>query len=118
MENETQNLMPAQERETELPEHPVHLIVPRPEHSSRALAVATLLFMIPKLIILIPHFIILYFLGIIAMIVAFIAQVAVLFTGRYPTGLFDLVKGFFQWQTRANLYLLGLTDKYPPFSLK
>ena len=98
--------------------HPVQAIAPRQETSSRWLALATLLFMIPKMILLIPHFIVLYFLGIIMIIVAFFAQVVVLFTGKYPKGLYDLVLGTFQWQLRMNLYFLGLTDKYPPFSLK
>lgn len=98
--------------------HPVELVAPHPETSSRWLALATLLFMIPKLILAIPHLIIMYFLGFVGIIVAFFAQVVVLFVGKYPEGLFTLVKGIFQWQMRLNLYLLGLTDHYPPFSLK
>lgn len=98
--------------------HPVQVVAPRPERSSRLLALATLLLTIPKLILLVPHLIILYFLGIVMLVVAIIAQFAVLFTGSYPESMFNLVRGTFQWQVRANLYLLGLTDAYPPFSLK
>ncbi|MEK7613616.1 MAG: DUF4389 domain-containing protein [Patescibacteria group bacterium] len=98
--------------------HPIQLVAPRPLKSSRLLAFGTLLFMIPKLVMLIPHFIILYFLGIIMVIVAFFAQVVVLFTGKYPENFYNLVKGTLQWQLRMNLYLLGVTDQYPPFSLK
>lgn len=99
-------------------EYPIHVAAPYPEESSRLLAVATLLFMVPKLILLIPHFIVLYFLGIIMIVVALFAQIVVLFTGKYPRGLYDLVFGAIQWQLRAHMYLLGLTDHYPPFSLK
>ena len=98
--------------------HPVQIVSPHPEHSSRWLALATLLFTIPKLILLIPHLVILYFLGIVMLVVAAAAQIVVLVTGKYPQGMYEMVHGTFQWQIRANFYLLGLTDKYPPFSLK
>ena len=98
--------------------HPVEVVAPRPEQSSRLLALATLLLAIPKMILLIPHLIVLYFLGIVMIVVAIVAQIVVLFTGKYPEGMYNLVKGTFQWQVRANFYFLGLTDKYPPFSLK
>lgn len=98
--------------------HPVTLTIPRQERYSRWLSLATLLALVPKLILLIPHFIILYFLGILMLIVAVFGQLVVLFTGRYPENLFNLVHGALQWQVRANVYLLGLSDSYPPFSLK
>ena len=98
------------------PEHNIKVLAERPEHSSRWLALATLL-LGPKMILLLPHFIILYVLGIFAFIVAIIAQAVVLFTGKYPEGMYNLVIGVLRWQTRTNAYFLGLTDKYPPFSL-
>ena len=96
--------------------YPVALTVPRPKTSSRWLALATLLFLIPKLIISIPHAIALYFLQIIAIVVGVFAQFVVLFTGVYPEGSFKIVCGILQWRIRLNCYLFGLTDKYPPFS--
>lgn len=99
-------------------EYPVDIIVEYPENPSRGLAVATLFFLIPKLIILLPHIILLYFVGIFGFICAIFAQFAVLFKKRYPKSLFDFVIGTYRWQTRMNAYLLGLTDKYPPFRFK
>jgi hypothetical protein len=66
-------------------------------------------------ILLIPHFIILYFLGIVAYIVYFIAKFAILFTGRYPEGMYSFVLTYVRWNARNNAYLLSLFDKYPPF---
>ncbi len=98
--------------------YPVDIVIEYPEHPSRGLALATLLFMIPKFIILIPHLILLYFVGIFGFICAILAQFSVLFTGRYPKGLFEIVVGTYRWQTRLNAYIVGLADKYPPFGIK
>lgn len=98
--------------------YPVTVTVSHQERSSRWLALAFLLFMVPKAIMLIPHFIILYVLGIAAFVLTIVAQFIVLFTGHYPVGMHDFVVGTIRWQTRTNSYFLGLVDKYPPFSLK
>ncbi len=64
-----------------------------------------------------PHGIILYFYGILAQLVTIVAFLAILFTGRYPRNLFDLVVGYHRWCARVNVYLLYyMTDRYPPFS--
>ncbi|MCH8748587.1 DUF4389 domain-containing protein [Patescibacteria group bacterium] len=98
--------------------YPVTLEIPYPEHPSRLWALGTLLFFIPKMIALLPHLIILSVLVYLALIVTIIGQVAVLFTGRYPRSLFDIVVGYTRWQTRFTAFYLGLTDKYPPFTFK
>ena len=46
-----------------------------------------------------------------------IAAVALLFTKRYPRGIFDLVMGLNRWVFRVLTYVLLLRDEYPPFRL-
>ena len=46
-----------------------------------------------------------------------IAAVALLFTGRYPRGIFDLVVGLDRWAFRVLGYAALMTDAYPPFRL-
>jgi hypothetical protein len=71
-----------------------------------------------KWIMAIPHYIVLAFLGIAAFVVIIIAWFAILFTGRYPSSLFDFVVGVYRWSLRVSGYAFILvTDKYPPFSL-
>lgn len=98
--------------------YPVRVEVDYPEKSSRLLALIGIPWFIGKLILLIPHLIILYFLGIIGGIAAWIGYWIVLFTGTYPKGLHDFVAGTIRWQVRTTAWIYGLTDKYPPFSLK
>ena len=71
-----------------------------------------------RLILAIPQLIVLYFVGIVAFILTFFAWWAIVFTGKYPKGLFGFVAGYLRWSTRVTGYSsLLLTDKYPPFSL-
>ena len=64
----------------------------------------------------IPHGLALMVYGIAAAVVSFLAWWAILFTGRYPRGMFDFVVGLLRWQMRVNAYALLLTDAYPPFN--
>jgi hypothetical protein len=71
-----------------------------------------------KWLLAIPHYIVLFFLGIAALVVVIIAWFAILFTGRYPHGLFNFVVGVIRWGNRVAGYAFILvTDQYPPFSL-
>jgi hypothetical protein len=70
-----------------------------------------------KLITVIPHAIMLMFLWIGALLVTILAWFFILFTGRYPRGLFEYVAGVIRWSVRVNAYFLSLTDEYPPFNL-
>lgn len=72
-----------------------------------------------KWFLAIPHYIVLAFLGLAAFVCVVIAWFAILFTGRYPRGLFDFVVGVGRWGTRVTAYAFLLTtDRYPPFSLQ
>jgi hypothetical protein len=71
-----------------------------------------------KWLLAIPHFIALAVLAIIAVFAVAIAWFAILFTGRYPKGLFDFVVGLGRWTLRVQAYaFLLVTDRYPPFSM-
>jgi hypothetical protein len=71
-----------------------------------------------KWLLAIPHFIVLLFLALAAFVVVIIAWFVILFTGRYPEGLFDFVVGVMRWGNRVQGYAYVLiTDRYPPFSL-
>ena len=71
-----------------------------------------------KWFLAIPHYVALFFLYIAAVVVVVIAWFAILFTGRYPRGLFDFVQGVIRWHDRVLGYaLLLVTDRYPPFRL-
>jgi Domain of unknown function (DUF4389) len=92
--------------------YPVRLEVDYDENLSRWLIFV-------KWLLIVPHLIVLVFLGIAAYVVVFIAFFAILFTGRYPRGMFDFVTGVLRWSNRVYAYGHWLmTDRYPPFSLK
>lgn len=71
-----------------------------------------------KWFLAIPHYIVLAFLWIVAVLVVILGWFAILFTGRYPRGMFEFVEGVIRWQNRVVAYALVLvTDRYPPFRL-
>src|SRR5215472_15574645 len=71
-----------------------------------------------KWLLAIPHYVVLFFLGIAAFVVVIVVWFVILFTSRYPRGLFDFVEGVIRWQNRVIAYaLLLITDRYPPFRL-
>jgi len=70
-----------------------------------------------KWFLAIPHYIVLLFLDIAGIVVVIIAWRAILFTGRYPRGMFDFIEGLIRWHNRVIAYALVLvTDRYPPFN--
>lgn len=72
-----------------------------------------------KWLLAVPHYIVLAVLGVAEVFCVVIAWFAILFTGRYPRGLFDFVLGVNRWGLRVSAYMwLLTTDRYPPFSLR
>ena len=69
-----------------------------------------------KWLLAIPHYVVLFFFWIGAVVAVIIA---ILFTGRYPRGLFGYVEGVIRWHNRVTAYAFLLTtDRYPPFQLR
>ena len=73
-----------------------------------------------KCILLIPHAIVLVFLWLAMTVLTVVAGFAILFTGRYPRGIFDFNVGVMRWTWRVCFYSMNAfaTDQYPPFSLR
>ncbi|MCW2615793.1 MAG: hypothetical protein JWN08_2787 [Frankiales bacterium] len=108
------------------PTYPARLEVAYPEHLSRGLV------LVKWWLLALPHYLVLSaFLGGgswlasrdadaapgLLHVLVLVAGVVLLFTGRYPRGVFDLVLGIDRWVLRVAAYAGLLTDAYPPFRL-
>lgn len=93
------------------PPHPVYFGVEYDEHQDRW---KTLL----RIFLAIPQLLVAYVLQTLGGLLGFIAWFAILFTGRYPRGLFDLSVGIMRWSANVFAYASLLRDEYPPFSLE
>ena len=72
-----------------------------------------------KWFLAIPHYIVLFFLFIAMVVMWIVAWFAILFTGRYPKGIFEFSVGVLRWVLSVSAYaFLLVTDKYPAFSLE
>lgn len=97
-------------------DYPAAIGIEYPEQVSRG--TAALRFFLGWLYVGIPHGIALLVLGIIAFVLLIVSAVVILFTGKYPQGMFDFIQGVMRWSLRVSAYLYLLNDRYPPFSLK
>jgi len=91
--------------------YPVTFEVEYPEQSNRW-SVAF------RLILVIPQVIVLLFVLLAWLVTVVIAWFAILFTGRYPDGLYSFGVGVQRWTLRVQAYLFLMRDEYPPFSLE
>lgn len=96
--------------------YPVQFSVAFPDSPKRFFAIP-LIGLLAREIMLIPSLIVAYALSAVVSIIFAIAWIPVLFTGRYPAGLFSFCVGTLRWDLRNFCYLYGLTEQYPPFQL-
>ena len=89
--------------------YPLRFDVEYPESLSRLLIFV-------KWLLAIPHFLVLYALGTVAYVLTIIAFFAILFTKKFPQGLFDMVVNIQRWNANVYAYAGLLRDEYPPFS--
>jgi hypothetical protein len=93
------------------PDYPADFEIEYPERLSRGLV------LVKWWLLAIPHYIIISIWQDVVPILAFFGALAVLFTGKYPKDLFDIVMGMNRWTIRVLAYASLMTDKYPPFRL-
>ncbi|RLC55420.1 MAG: DUF4389 domain-containing protein [Chloroflexi bacterium] len=92
-------------------EYPLTLEVEYPDTLNRWLPLI-------KWLLIIPNLIVFFFVMIVAYILIIFAWFAILFTGKFPRGMFDFIVGTMRWSLRVNAYTYLMRDEYPPFSLK
>ena len=115
----------------DVPDYPARLSVEYPESLSRGLV------LVKWWLLALPHYLVVAFFtggafagyneatdqthwtsgGGLVFLLVIIAGIVLLFAGRYPKGIFDLVIGMNRWAFRVTAYAALMTDKYPPFRL-
>ncbi len=92
-------------------EYPLTLEIEYPDTLNRWLPLV-------KWLLIIPNMIVFFFVMMVAYILIIFAWFAILFTGKFPRGMFDFIVGTMRWSLRVNAYSYLMRDEYPPFSLK
>lgn len=96
------------------PSSPLKYSVEYPERLSRGILLLRTFF--GAIYAGIPHGIILSLYGVAVGFVQFIAWWMILFTGKFPKGMFDFCVAYMRWTLRYSAYMCLFSDKYPPFS--
>jgi hypothetical protein len=91
-------------------EYPAHVDVTPPDGERNRITTAFRIFL------LIPHFIVLWVLSVLWLFTSIVSWFSILFTGRFPTGLYEYGVSMLRWSARVEAYLLLLHDEYPPFA--
>jgi len=94
----------------------ITLNIPYPASLSRLTLILRIIF--GFFYILIPHGFCLYFRMLWGYVIMFLAWFVVLFTGKFPDSFFNYQVGSIRWSIRLSMYMVFLTDTYPPFSGK
>jgi len=95
-------------------EQSVHIEIPYPDDKNDLNPGLPLV----KWLLAIPHYVVLVLLWVAVIVCVIITWFAILFTGRYPRGMFDFIVGVYRWTLRTEAYAFLLTtDIYPPFAL-
>lgn len=98
------------------PSYPVRLYVMRPNSQSKLLNFPALSWL-ARLVLGFPHLLILYALQLLGFISWWMASWGILFTGRYPRGLFKINAGVLRWYMGYYCYMFSLYDEFPPLNL-
>ncbi len=105
--------MPTAER----PIYPIRVDVEWHERQRRLTNLPFLIGTLIRIFLLIPNLLVFYYLQSAFLIAFFASTFGILFTGRYPRGLFKIEVGILRWTTNLTTYLLHLFDEYPPMDL-
>jgi hypothetical protein len=91
------------------PAHPARFNIEYPEEIDRWRPIV-------QWLLVIPYMLVAYLLAYLAEILVFFAFFTILFTKRFPEGMFKIVLIALRWQARGNAYFYWLTTRYPPFA--
>ena len=100
----------------DVPDYPARVNVEYPQSLSRGLV------LVKWWLLALPQYVVVCVfagaqsVGLIGLLVC-IAAIVLLFTGRYPKSIYDLVLGMNRWVFRVIAYASLMTDQYPPFRL-